>query len=111
MENRYVAIGAVVAIALMFVVLGLFIRTMFKGEHAKPTALAPLPPGPDGAAQIAAQQPADLDEEADLQAQLDGAAIKETTKRAAVLVKRLRDNIDKDPVIPSHIVRGWVNEG
>ena len=35
---------------------------------------------------------------------------KETTKKAAVLVKRLKDNIDKDPVIPSHIVRGWVNE-
>jgi hypothetical protein len=46
-----------------------------------------------------------------LQAQLDAAAIKETTKRSAVLVKRLRDNIDKEPVLPAHIVRGWINEG
>jgi flagellar biosynthesis/type III secretory pathway M-ring protein FliF/YscJ len=78
-----------------------------KDKATAPTAL----PGADRNAQLEAQRQAQLREEQELQAQLDAAAFKETTKKAGVLVKRLRENISKDPVIPAHIVRGWLNEG
>lgn len=109
--NRYILIGAAVGALVILAGIGLLVAKLFKGKK-KPMASTPtpLPPGAE-AGQVAAAHPAQLDEEAELQAQLDAAAIKETTKRAAVLVKRLRDNIDKDSVIPAHIVRGWVNEG
>jgi hypothetical protein len=84
------------------------VAKMFKGK-GKATSAAALPSGAE-IAQVAGAHQAQIDEEAELQAQIDAAAFKETTKKAAVLVKRLKDNIDKDPVIPSHIVRGWVNE-
>ena len=107
--NRYIVIGAAVGAVIVLIVIFLVVKKLFKGKkpaHASgPTQLAA---GNEGAGQIAGE--ASLDEEADLQAQLDAAAIKETTKRASVLVKRLRDNIDKDSVIPAHIVRGWVND-
>ena len=109
--NRYILIGAAVGILVVLIVVGLVVAKMFKGKgRGRVSAPAPLPAAPNQAGQIAGGA-AELDEEASLQAQLDAAAIKETTKRAAVLVKRLRDNIDKDSVLPAHIVRGWVNEG
>ena len=96
-------------ILIVLVGIGLVVAKMFKGKKpVRASSPAPLPAAAEAAGQIGAV--ATLDEEADLQAQLDAAAMKETTKRSAVLVKRLRDNIDKDPVLPAHIVRGWVND-
>jgi flagellar biosynthesis/type III secretory pathway M-ring protein FliF/YscJ len=86
---------------------GKLFRSKGNAKAGTPTAL----PGGDREAQLEAQRQAQLHEAQELQAQLDAAAFKETTKKAAVLVKRLRDNINKDPVIPAHIVRGWLNEG
>ena len=107
--NRYIVIGAAVGILILLAGIGLLVAKMVKGKKAgRATTPASLPAGTEAAAQISTGTV--LDEEADLQAQLDAAALKETTKRSAVLVKRLRDNIDKDPVVPAHIVRGWVNE-
>jgi len=107
--NRYIVIGAAVGILILLAGIGLLVAKMVKGKKAgRATTTASLPAGTEAAAQISTGTV--LDEEADLQAQLDAAALKETTKRSAVLVKRLRDNIDKDPVVPAHIVRGWVNE-
>ena len=107
--NRYIVIGAAVGILVVLVVIGLVVAKMFKGKKpARASAPTPLPAAAEAGGQLGAVVA--LDEEADLQAQLDAAAMKETTKRSAVLVKRLRDNIDRDPVLPAHIVRGWVNE-
>jgi len=107
--NRYILIGAAVAILILLAGIGFLVAKLVKGKKAgRATTPASLPAGTEGAAQIGTGTV--LDEEADLQAQLDAAALKETTKRSAVLVKRLRDNIDKDPVVPAHIVRGWVND-
>ena len=107
--NRYIVIGAAVGILILLAGIGLLVAKMVKGKKAlRATSHTSLPAGAEAAAQIGTGTV--LDEEADLQAQLDAAALKETTKRSAVLVKRLRDNIDKDPVVPAHIVRGWVNE-
>jgi flagellar M-ring protein FliF len=108
LQNRLVLIGVALAVGFILVMLRRLIVKMFK-KKATATASAALPPGTEPA-QVAGSHLAQVDEEAELQAQLDAAAFKETTKKAAVLVKRLKDNIDKDPVIPSHIVRGWVNE-
>lgn len=108
--NRNILIGAAVGVLVIVIGVGFLVAKMFKGKtKARASSATALPAGSEGAGQIGGQQTA-FDEEADLQAQIDAAAIKETTKRAAVLVKRLRDNIDKDPVLPAHIVRGWVNE-
>jgi flagellar M-ring protein FliF len=108
--NRYIVIGAAVGILIVLVGIGLLAAKMFKGKKpVRASAPAPLAAVAAATGQIGAAAAA-LDDEADLQAQLDAAAMKETTKRSAVLVKRLRDNIDKDPVLPAHIVRGWVND-
>jgi flagellar M-ring protein FliF len=107
--NRYIVIGGAVGILIVLVGIGFLVAKMFKGKKpVRASAPTPLPAAAEATGQIGTA--AALDEEADLQAQLDAAAMKETTKRSAVLVKRLRDNIDKDPVLPAHIVRGWVNE-
>jgi flagellar M-ring protein FliF len=108
LENRMVLIGVALAVGFVLVMARRMIAKMFKGK-GKATSAAALPSGAE-LAQVAGAHQGQIDEEAELQAQIDAAAFKETTKRAAVLVKRLKDNIDKDPVIPSHIVRGWVNE-
>ncbi len=108
--NRYIVIGAAVGALVLLLGVGFLLMKLFKRKApARASAPAPLPAAADAVGQIDGASA--LDEEADLQAQLDAAAIKETTKRAAVLVKRLRDNIDKEPVLPAHIVRGWINEG
>jgi uncharacterized protein with von Willebrand factor type A (vWA) domain len=60
---------------------------------------------------LEAQRRAQLAEQAALQAQLDAAALREATKKSAVLVKRLRENINKDATLSTHIVRSWLNEG
>ena len=108
LANRFVLIGVALAVGFILVMLRRLVVKIFK-KKGKATGPAALPSGMEPA-QVAASHQAQIDEEAELQAQLDAAAFKETTKKAAVLVKRLKDNIDKDPVIPSHIVRGWVNE-
>ena len=110
LENRTTAIAVALAAGLILMLVRRFAGKLFRKGNAKagaPTAL----PGGDREAQLEAQRQAQLTEAQELQAQLDAAAFKETTKKAAVLVKRLRDNINKDPVIPAHIVRGWLNEG
>jgi flagellar M-ring protein FliF len=109
LENRTTAIGVSLAAGLVLMLLRRFAGKLFrnKAKASAPTAL----PGGDRNAQLEAQRQAQLREEQELQAQLDAAAFKETTKKAGVLVKRLRENISKDPVIPAHIVRGWLNEG
>ncbi len=109
LENRTTAIGVSLAAGLVLMLLRRFAGKLFrsKSKASAPTAL----PGVDRNAQLEAQRQAQLREEQELQAQLDAAAFKETTKKAGVLVKRLRENINKDPVIPAHIVRGWLNEG
>ena len=111
LENRTTAIAVALAAGLILMLVRRFAGKLFRRKgNAKagaPTAL----PGGDRETQLEAQRQAQLTEAQELQAQLDAAAFKETTKKAAVLVKRLRDNINKDPVIPAHIVRGWLNEG
>ena len=109
LENRTTAIGVSLAAGLVLMLLRRFAGKLFrsKSKASAPTAL----PGTDRNAQLEAQRQMQLREEQELQAQLDAAAFKETTKKAGVLVKRLRENINKDPVIPAHIVRGWLNEG
>jgi len=108
--NRYILIGGAVGLLLILGGIGFLVAKLFKGKKPqhKVHAPTPLPAAAEVAGHVSAT--AALDEEADLQAQLDAAAAKETTKRSAVLVKRLRDNIDRDPVLPAHIVRGWVND-
>ncbi len=108
LQNRILLAGIALAVGFILVMLRRLVAKMFKGK-GKATVPAALPSGMEPA-QVADARQAQIDEEAELQAQIDAAAFKETTKKAAVLVKRLKDNIDKDPVIPSHIVRGWVNE-
>ncbi len=107
-ENKIVLTGVALAVGFILVMVRRLVAKMFKGKGKAASATA-LPSGAVPV-QVAGSHQAQIDEEAELQAQIDAAAFKETTKKAAVLVKRLKDNIDKDPVIPSHIVRGWVNE-
>jgi flagellar M-ring protein FliF len=113
LENRYITIGGAIAIAF----LGMVVRRVFAkmlSRKGKVEASAPptLPSG-DGGPDLAldAQRQAQLAEQAALQAQLDAAALREATKKSAVLVKRLRENINKDATLSTHIVRSWLNEG
>jgi flagellar biosynthesis/type III secretory pathway M-ring protein FliF/YscJ len=81
-----------------------------KGKAA-PTAATALPAGND--AQRAELLRAQLQEQAELQAQLDSDALRlagTQNKKADVLAKRLRDSVTKDATLSAHIVRGWLNE-
>jgi flagellar M-ring protein FliF len=107
-ENRLILIGVTLVVGIILTMAQRMIAKMFKAK-GKATAATALS-GTAQLAQVAGAHAAEIDEELELQAQIDAAAFKETTKKAAVLVRRLKDNIEKDPVVPAHIVRGWVNQ-
>jgi len=100
------------AISLLVVVLRRVFAKMLK-RKGKVQASAPttLPPGDGDVDAEMETHRAQLAEQAALQAQLDAAALREATKKSAVLVKRLRENINKDATLSTHIVRSWLNEG
>jgi flagellar M-ring protein FliF len=108
LENRTYTIGAGLAAGLLLV----FIRRMFakmfgrkkKAEVSVPGAL------PSADAQLQAQRKAQAELDAEMQAQLNAAALKEGALRTEVMLKRFRDNINKDALLASHIVRSWLNE-
>ncbi len=113
LDNRYITIGGALGIAILAGVFRrVFARIMSRKGKATASAAATLPPGDGGAEpELEAQRRAQLAEQAALQAQLDAAALREATKKSAVLVKRLRENITKDATLSTHIVRSWLNEG
>ena len=108
--SRTVTIGIALAVAFLAFMLRRVFAKMFVGRKkataASPGALA----NAHAVSQLQAQQ-TQMEEVAALQAQLDAAALKEATKKSAVLVKRLRDGVNKDAAMPAHIVRGWINQG
>jgi flagellar biosynthesis/type III secretory pathway M-ring protein FliF/YscJ len=113
LDNRYISIGAPFCLGLLLMVLRRVFAKMFgrKGKAAA-TSTAALPSG-DGDAQRAELLRAQLQEQAELQAQLDSDAVKIAggqSKKADVMVKRLRDSVTKDATLSAHIVRGWLNE-
>ncbi len=113
LENRAITIGGTIAIAVL---IGVFRRVFAKMLNRKGKAEASAPgalPSADGGLnpELEAQRQAQLAEQAALQAQLDAAALREATKKSAVLVKRLRENINKDATLSTHIVRSWLNQG
>ena len=113
LDNRYITIGGAIAIAfIVAVVRRVFAKMLGRKGKAQASAPPTLPSG-DGDAEPAleAQRRAQLTEQAALQAQLDAAALREATKKSAVLVKRLRENINKDATLSTHIVRSWLSEG
>ena len=75
-----------------------------KAEVSVPGAL------PSADAQLQAQRKAQAELDAEMQAQLNAAALKEGALRTEVMLKRFRDNINKDALLASHIVRSWLNE-
>src|SRR5439155_1685977 len=95
LDKRHITIGGAFAIAFLLVVVRRVFAKML-GRKGKVQASAPptLPSG-DGDAEPAleAQRRVQLAEQASLQAQIDAAAFREATKKSAVLVKRLRENI------------------
>lgn len=110
LENRYITIGGALAIAFLVVVVRRVFARMGRKGKVNVSASPELPPG-DGNAEFEAQRRAQLAEQAALQAQLDAAALREATKKSAVLVKRVRENINKDATLSTHIVRSWLNQG
>jgi flagellar M-ring protein FliF len=113
LDNRYITIGGALGIAFLVVVVRRAFAKML-GRKGKAQASTPptLPSGDGGVdSELDAQRRAQLAEQASLQAQLDAAALREATKKSAVLVKRLRENITKDATLSTHIVRSWLNEG
>jgi flagellar M-ring protein FliF len=112
LDNRYISMGAPFVLGLLLMIMRRVFAGMFgrKGKAA-PTAATALPAGSD--AQRAELLRAQLQEQAELQAQLDSDALRlagTQTKKADVLAKRLRDSVTKDATLSAHIVRGWLNE-
>jgi flagellar M-ring protein FliF len=107
-ENRTYTIGGAVALGLILVVIRRVFAKMFgrkkKSEVSVPGAL------PSADAQLEAQRKAQADMDAEMQAQLNAAALREGTLKTEVMLKRFRDNINKDALLASHIVRSWLNE-
>jgi flagellar M-ring protein FliF len=111
-ENRYITIGGAAIALLVVVVRRVLAKVLNRKGKAQVSAPPTLPSGDeDLEPQLEAQRRAQLAEQAALQAQLDAAALREATKKSAVLVKRLRENINKDATLSTHIVRSWLNEG
>ncbi len=108
LENRTYTIGAGLAAGLLLVVIRRMFAKMFgrkkKAEVSVPGAL------PSADAQLQAQRKAQAELDAEMQAQLNAAALKEGALRTEVMLKRFRDNINKDALLASHIVRSWLNE-
>jgi flagellar M-ring protein FliF len=112
LDNRYISMGAPFVLGLLLMVFRRLFAGMFgrKGK-AMPTAPTALPAGDDP--QRAELLRSQLQEQAELQAQLDSDALRlagTQTKKADVLVKRLRDSVTKDATLSAHVVRGWLNE-
>ena len=82
------------------VIRRVFAKMLSRKGKVEASAPPTLPSG-DGSADLAldAQRQSQLAEQAALQAQLDAAALREATKKSAVLVKRLRENINKDATL------------
>jgi flagellar M-ring protein FliF len=111
-ENRYITIGGAAIALLVVVVRRVLAKMLNRKGKAQVSATPTLPSGvEDLEPGLEAQRRAQLAEQAALQAQLDAAALREATKKSAVLVKRLRENINKDATLSTHIVRSWLNEG
>ena len=113
LDNRYISMGAPFILGLLLMGLRRLFAGMFgnKGK-AMPTAPAALPAG-DTEAQRTELLRAQLQEQAELQAQLDSEALRlagSQNKKADVMVKRLRDSVTKDATLSAHVVRGWLNE-
>jgi len=108
LENRTYTIGAGLAAGLLLVVIRRMFAKIFgpkkKAEVSVPGAL------PSADAQLQAQRKAQAELDAEMQAQLNAAALKEGALRTEVMLKRFRDNINKDALLASHIVRSWLNE-
>ncbi len=112
LENRYITIGGAAVSLLVVVLRRVFAKMLGRKGKAQVSAPPTLPSGIGGVeAELEAQHRAQLAEQTSLQAQLDAAALREATKKSAVLVKRLRENITKDATLSTHIVRSWLNEG
>ncbi len=111
-ENRYITIGGAAIALLVVVVRRVLAKMLNRKGKAQVSATPTLPSGDEDLEPgLEAQRRAQLAEQAALQAQLDAAALREATKKSAVLVKRLRENINKDATLSTHIVRSWLNEG
>jgi flagellar M-ring protein FliF len=111
-ENRYITIGGAAIALLVVVVRRVLAKVLNRKGKAQVSATPTLPSGDEDLEPgLEAQRRAQLAEQAALQAQLDAAALREATKKSAVLVKRLRENINKDATLSTHIVRSWLNEG
>src|SRR5882724_49493 len=112
LENRYITIGGAAIALLVVVVRRVLAKMLNRKGKAQVSATPTLPSGDEDLEPgLEAQRRAQLAEQAALQAQLDAAALREATKKSAVLVKRLRENINKDATLSTHIVRSWLNEG
>ena len=101
-------IGAGLAAGLILI----FIRRLFAKMFSRKKEPGTSVPGalPSAGDQIEAQRKVQAELDAEMQAQFNAAALKEGTLRTEVMLKRFRDNINKDALLASHIVRSWLNE-
>jgi flagellar M-ring protein FliF len=107
-ENRTYTIGAGLAAGLILI----FIRRLFAKMFSRKKEPGTSVPGalPSAGDQIEAQRKVQAELDAEMQAQFNAAALKESSLRTEVMLKRFRENINKDALLASHIVRSWLNE-
>jgi len=112
LENRTMLIGVALAAGFILVMVRRAIAKILSRKSGAKTNLPVGLPSSETAAnsQIDAQRQAQLAIDAELQAELNAAAMNEATLKTEVLLKRFRDNINKDSALAAHIVRGWLNE-
>ncbi len=112
LENRTMLIGVALAAGFILVMVRRAVAKMISRKSgAKTNVPVGLPSGETAAnSQIDAQRQAQLAIDGELQAELNAAAMNEATLKTEVLLKRFRDNINKDSALAAHIVRGWLNE-
>jgi flagellar M-ring protein FliF len=113
LEYRNYATGLSLGIGILVMILRrVFAKVLGRKGKANASASTALPSGQAGA-QLAEGRQAQLDDQAELQAQLDADALRLAgthANKADQLARRLRDSVIKDASVSAHIVRGWLNE-
>ncbi|MCU1259622.1 MAG: flagellar M-ring protein FliF [Bryobacterales bacterium] len=116
-DPKSLSVG-IAAGAGVIVLLGALLFLLSRRKR-KPSVESPVALGPSVAAtsdQQEEQMKAQLAEQAELQKQIDGAALSQlklptvTTKKAEVLVRHLRETVLKDGPATSNVLRTWLTE-
>jgi flagellar M-ring protein FliF len=112
LDNRWILIGATLALGFVLSMARRLIGKMFGRKREATADMQPALPSAQEVLenQIEQQRRAQAELDAKVQAQLNAGTLSESAFRTEALLKRFRENINKDPALAAHVVRSWLNE-